>query len=55
VRQNSFPGLCITDVFFREGKIETDPANITKYMNVVRKIFEEKYPEVQIRDTHKTV
>jgi hypothetical protein len=45
----------LTDVFFREGKDETDPANITKYMNVVRNIFEGKYPEVQILDTHQTV
>jgi len=52
VRQSSFPCLCITDVFFREKKPETDSDNIAKYMTAVRTEFSTAYPELQILDVH---
>jgi hypothetical protein len=55
VSQRSFLALCFTNVNFRDGKIETHPENIEKYMDAVKTVFGVLYPSLQILDVHKTV
>jgi hypothetical protein len=51
----SFQLACTTDVYSRDGKIETHEDNIKKYMAAVRNEFKTEYSSLKILDVRSQV